>query len=137
MKFLIFLALSAATSARALTLDVIGEDGKTLFNRTVNLDSVTNVGQATVDVFNRFHVPYEGSAQGISKIFGIEGRVDVIVQGQEMKSYGWCFSIDGSVPETMSDETPVTDPNSKIEWFYAYAHFLNGEWVSQCERPTN
>ena len=54
-----------------------------------------------------------------------------ILSEREMKAYGWCYSINGEVPEAFPDEVAL-GPQDKVVWFFAYAHYLAGEWISQC-----
>jgi hypothetical protein len=51
-----------------------------------------------------------------------------------MKAYGWCFRLNGEVPELMANEVTDLRENDVIEWYYAYAHYRGGQWIAQC-RP--
>ena len=74
---------------------------------------------------------FEGGTYGITQMFGLGNDIDVI-SNEEMKAYGWCFSLDGVVTETMADDTLILSQDSKLRWFYGYAHHLRGEWIAQC-----
>lgn len=122
-----------AFSAKALSFRVLGKNSELLFEANVKTKTPTDVGHVSLDVFEQFEIPFEGSASGFSKIYGMGQDVDVI-SDNEMKAYGWCFLIDSVLPETMPDQTPVSPLNSQIEWFYGFAHYKDGNWISQCSR---
>ena len=55
-----------------------------------------------------------------------------VLSDTDMRSYGWCFEVDGKVPESYPDSIPLKGVK-KITWFYAYAEYVKGEWISQCK----
>ena len=55
-----------------------------------------------------------------------------ILGPQEMRSYGWCYEVDGVSPEFFPHEYTLTPVNKSVRWYFAYAHYLNGEWIRQC-----
>ena len=135
-KYLLFLFTALAlTEAHSVTLSVVGEKGDVRFQQKMKTALPITVGEATVEIFENFDVPFEGSVYGISEIYRIAGRMDQI-SDSEMKAYGWCFAIDGVVPETLTNDTLITESNSNIEWFYAFAHYKDGKWIGQCVRDS-
>ena len=118
-------------SAQAITVEVSGEKGEQLFKQNIGLILPSNVGEATIAIFDQHSVPYVGSDSGIVEIYNLKQEIKV-VSDTEMKAYGWCFSINGIVVETMPDETEVIMADSIIQWFYAYAHYKDGQWIGQC-----
>lgn len=118
----------------AVTLDIYGAQGQPLFSAKNHYAAPMSVGEISIDFFENFEIPYQGSIYGITEIFGL-GQDLEIISDTEMKAHGWCFNIDGVLVETMPDQTLIEDSATHIEWYYAYAHYLNGEWVAQCVRP--
>lgn len=126
---LLFILISFSTYA--INLEVIDMDGAPLFEQEIKVKLPSTVGDITINLFEKNKINYEGNRFAISEIFNIGNSTD-IVSPTEMKAYGWCFSIDGQITETMPHETDVFNQNTLIRWFYGYAHFKNGEWVGQC-----
>jgi hypothetical protein len=117
----------------ATTFEVVGPNSILIPKEEVQVNPDHSLGKITVDFFKQKQLNFEGNESGIVSINQLGNWIDVI-SDTEMKAYGWCFSINGEVPETMSDQTFLTNQNDKIRWFYAYAHYLNGEWIDQCRK---
>lgn len=128
---LILLSLLFAFPSFAVTVRVVGPQNSVMMETQVQSELPTHLGIVTVNAFDQESLKYEGGPYGITKINELGGKMEVL-SDTEMKAYGWCFSIDGLVPETMADETEVTSPDSVIVWFYAYAHYKDGQWIGQC-----
>ena len=128
----LLLLLGFAISAQALSFKITGKNQELLFNEELSPNLPSSLGQVSLDLFNQRQIPYQGGVFGFSKIFEIGQHIEVI-SNQEMKAYGWCFSVDGVAPDTMADETLLENPDSQIHWFYGYAHFKDGEWIAQCQ----
>lgn len=128
LSILIFLY---SLTSYSVEIEVIGHNNEVLLQSTISKELPSSVGEITVEVFDEFQVPYEGSIYGISKIYELDQYLDII-SNVEMKAYGWCFSLDGVTVETLTDETLVESPDAIIRWYYAYAHYDSGEWIAQC-----
>ena len=94
----------------------------------------TTVGDATVKVLDDNRIEYQGNRQGLNSAFGTPtGMAALEILGpQEMRSYGWCYEVDGVSPEFFPHEYTLTPVNKSVRWYFAYAHYLNGEWIRQC-----
>ena len=107
-----------------------------LFSVELAFEKDMNVGELSLQVLDDHQIPYQGTASGLNQIFetpvGLEAME--IISENEMMAYGWCFEIDGRIPEVLADKVPIKKTTKLITWFYAYAHYLNGEWISQCEK---
>jgi hypothetical protein len=136
MKYLmsVLLLCLAALNAGAVNLKIFGKQGELLFESEIQTSLPSDVGTSSIQAFDAGHIRYEGGVSGISKIFELGQDIDVL-SDTEMKAYGWCFAVNGSAPDTMPDQTPVISQDTKIEWYYAYAHYKNGLWIGQCVRP--
>lgn len=134
LKCLITLLLTAsALDANALDLMVTGKKGEVLHRSQERVDSVTHVGALSAATFEKYEIPFEGGDYGVKSLFGLAQDIEV-VSDTEMKAFGWCFSVDGVIPETMADQTRLEGKETSLEWFYAYAHYKGGEWIAQCVR---
>ncbi len=105
-----------------------------LLSQEVDFAEGMNVGEVSLKVLEANQVPYQGVAAGFNQIFGSAIGLDAmeVISDTEMMAYGWCFEVDGEVPEVLADKVPVNNNTKIVSWFYGYAHFLNGEWVAQC-----
>ena len=118
-----------------ITIDFIGPCSvKPLLETTLSRD-FSNVGQATISTLETFEIQFQGTEAGLNSAFGTPIGMEAmeILSDTEMRSYGWCFEVDGQVPNSFPNAIALSRVQQEVRWFYAYAHYLNGEWVSQCE----
>lgn len=128
----IFLAvLFSFSSVQAVTLKVIGKNGEVLFSGESESSLPKTVGQVSVDFFKQNQIPFVGDIDGIVSIHGLGSELDVI-SDTDMKAYGWCYSVNGTVPEDFVHKVNILDQKTELIWFYAYAYYKAGEWISQC-----
>lgn len=119
----------------SLVLEFIGPcSHEPLFTTEWNNPQVSSVGALTISALEKNNISYKGNERGLNSAFGSPIGMDAleIISDREMRSYGWCFEVDGVVPEVYADEVPLTGVR-KVRWFFAYAHYQNGQWISQCE----
>jgi len=132
MKWFLLFLLTFNSTAYALTFE-ISYQGQILFaQEQYEIELQEHLGIPTIELLNQSGLEYEGGTYGLKSISGLGNKI-VSVSAAEMKAYGWCFSIDSQVPETMIDETYTQKQNSHLRWFYAYAHFKDGLWIAQCQ----
>jgi hypothetical protein len=96
--------------------------------------SFPHIGAATISLLDQFAVDYAGTEAGINSAFGTPTGPEAmdIISENEFRSYGWCYDVDGRVPEAYPNQVTLQGVRH-VRWFFAYAHYLNGEWISQCE----
>lgn len=132
--YLLFLNLISLSFA--ITIEVIGPKNDIIIPKTkFNANISRTVGEITVAIFEDQNITFDGNARGMKSIKGYENYVD-IVSPSEFKAYGWCFSVNGVSPDTMSDQTHFENEDDVLGWYYAFAHYKDGNWISQCE-PAN
>ena len=132
----LFLFIILVSSAFALNIEFVGPcDGHPFLSESLPAGEDDNVGELTVSVLERSHIPFQGSERGLNQVLnspvGLEAME--VISDNEMLSYGWCFEIDGQIPELYLNEIKLDNSIHHIRWFYGYAHYLNGEWISQCQ----
>lgn len=132
------LIIAALTSfcAQALTIEFVGPCGhKPMLSSQVQATAAKTVGDLTIATLERFRVPYAGNAQGLNTAFNTPIGMDAmeVISDYEMKSYGWCYAVDNAIPEIFPNVFPLSAKIQKITWFYGFAHYYKGEWLSQCE----
>lgn len=124
------------SSAWALTYEIRSSDTEIILTGgwTDPLEG-QSVGEITQSVLSSAQrdgfLTYQGSTAGVTSINGLGNSIEV-VSDREMKAYGWCYSLNGVVPEDMADQYFFTSDEDHLIWFYAYAHSLDGSWVAQC-----
>jgi len=130
---LFFILLSFHTLA--LEVQFVGPcSEQPLLSQEVKFAEGMNVGEVSLMVLDAHQIPYQGVSAGFNQIFGSAIGLDAmeVISDNEMMAYGWCFEVDGVVPEVLADKVLVKNGTKMIRWFYGYAHYLNGEWVAQC-----
>ena len=122
--------------ASAFTFEILGQKGKPMYplQEQILLPG-DSVGSASLRVMNeakaKGQLQFIGYESGIVSINELGNDVEVI-SDTRMKAHGWCFSLNGKTPELMPDKTPMTSPSDRLVWFYAYALYDQGQWITQC-----
>lgn len=132
ISFFLFLTLPFSAYA---TLSLVSHDGTQAFNLPLKQSDIgKSIGQLTVEMLDLYQIDYQGSELGLNSVLNSPLGTDafVIISQNEMKSYGWCYSYNGIVPEVYPNEIEIKSIQDRIEWFWGYAHYLNGKWISQC-----
>ncbi len=122
------------TQALAQTLTIKAPcSGQILWRQELS-ELPQNLGKATLVSLEASGLQYQGTEQGINQInhSPIGRRAIELVSATEMYSYGWCYQINGVIPEVYPQQIELS-PQDEVVWFYGFAHYLNGAWVSQCE----
>ncbi len=127
--------LTLTTTLYALDFTIIGAcDQKPLFNKKITITKEVNLGELSVAVLTKNQIPFKGASDGINSIYNTPTGLDAIeiVSDTKMRAYGWCFSIDGAVPDKMPDQIPVLKDTKKILWWFAFSTQDMGQWVDYC-----
>lgn len=135
MKTLTLLALMISFSVHAVVIEFYGPcSSRPIFSGEL-APKFETVGDLTIHFLETNRIPYQGNEQGLNSV----GRSPVgmealeVISDVEMRSYGWCFYVDGVAPEVFANEVLVKDVK-KLQWIFGYAHFLKGVWSGQCSR---
>lgn len=128
MGFLFFSNLAQAQ----IQFSVFGPCQK-LFSTTI-YQNFQHVGELTIETLSHHQFSYKGTEQGINSIENSPMGLDAleVINDHEMRSYGWCYQVDDRIPEIYPHEFFITNNIKKIIWFYGYAEYKSGQWVSQC-----
>lgn len=120
----------------AQTWEVIRPCAKEAYatHQLTQADLKESLGDLTLRLLNHYQIDFQGTAQGINQIdespVGLEA-MDVI-SDTEMFAYGWCFRVNRVVPELYANQVKIPNLQTKIQWYYGYAHYRAGEWIAQC-----
>ncbi len=78
------------------------------------------------------------ASNGVISILGYippEKSVEVIGP-TKMRAYGWCYSINGLIPDEMPDQILLSS-NDSIKWFLSFSTFENNQWIDYCVPVTS
>jgi hypothetical protein len=133
-KFLLLILFFSSSLKAEVELTFIGPCSEKFIMRTIAKDHFKNVGELTIGMLQKFQIPYEGSPEGLASAFETptgEAAVEVI-SDEELRAYGWCFSVDGIAPEVYPHEALLTENTKSVVWHYGFARFFQGKWITQC-----
>ena len=133
-----FLSISimlCSFSSHAAYIDVIGPCSKKPLHSGVFItDTDDSVGKISVDFFESKKIQYVGSNEGMAQIanspMGLDGME--VLSDTKMRAYGWCFSVNGVVPDVLPSKSYLGSQNDYISWFYAYSTYDQGVWLDYC-----
>ena len=133
---LCLLNLSVLSIAQAMSLEIIGKNARSIYRATLVGEYQTlSVAQFTLralaEAEAQKQLTYEASELGILKVNGV-GSEEELISDSQMKAFGWCYSVNGVVPEQFANQVYFTSGTDRVVWFYAYAFYDAGEWVAQC-----
>ena len=134
LVFALLILFVLPTKAVLLTIEAPCS-GKAV-QRDVWKDLPRSVGDLTVATLTRAKIPYVGNELGIHTMLGTPMGQEAleVITPMEMRSYGWCYEVDGKAPEVLPAYFEVNKSHKTIVWFFGYAHYVAGDWVSQCEK---
>jgi len=107
-------------------------------------EDFTNLGLLTNTIFKENNIAHLSSDYGVSQIFNSPVGLDAIeiISDYKMRSHGWCYSVDGVVPEVLMSDYVMLGDEKLITWFMGYTTYTanpeTGEevWSGQCT-PSN
>lgn len=127
----LILGLILPLPAFAMELTFIGACSDEYIMRTQVTEEFLHVGDLTVATLNKFNIPFKGYPEGMAEVFGLGNYIEKI-SPNEFRTYGWCYKVDDSIPEVFPYEAYLSPETKAVTWFYAYSHYKNGTWLSQC-----
>ena len=126
----ILIALVISLNAYSATLDIIGPCSEKPLLSIHALDQFETVGDMTVHYFSKNKVPFQGNERGMNSIFNSPIGLDAmeVLSDTQMRSYGWCFKVNGEVPFDFADAVYLNE-GDHVQWFFSYAWYDKG-WIS-------
>ena len=136
MKSLLSLAVILfSLPVDAVYFDVIGPCSKTpLYSGSFITDLSDSAGKISVDIFDSNKIAYVGSEEAMAMIANSPIGLDAmeVLSDTKMRAYGWCFSVNGIVPDVLPSKTYLSAQDDYISWFYAYSTYDRGLWLDYC-----
>ncbi len=144
MKYLVSLSLLLSLNTNALKFEIIDSCSKKPVFETMVTDSYPTVGKLSLEVLAKNNIQNLSSDYGISQLMNSPIGLDAmeILSDTLMRSHGWCYSVDGVVPELLMNELELTGSEEVITWFMGHSTYIGnpqtGEaiWEGQCV-PSN
>jgi hypothetical protein len=135
LAFFVLFLCSRATLAQEIEFRVLGVQGRAILSQRVQF-STGSVGDLSHEVLEKalsqgLLRQYQGSEAGVSTIDGLGSALEVLSNTQ-MNAYGWCYRVDGQSSDLLAHQHNLSGNETRIEWFYAYAHLDKDEWKSMC-----
>ena len=122
--------------AHAITFEIVGPcDGTPFLQGTFKSDISESVGKTTLDLLDFYGISYVGTENGIHSIQNSPIGDDAIevLSETRLRAYGWCFSINGVIPDKLASMVNFQSASDHLRWFYAYSTYDNGVWVDYCK----
>lgn len=135
MKKILLITLFLLSTTQAATLQIQDPCSKDLlysFQEESTLGK--SVGEVSVEFFDSNAIEYQGTKEGMNSILATPTGMDAIevISDTEMKAYGWCYKINGFEPAEFPHKVFIESEKDTIYWFFGYAHYKEGHWISQC-----
>lgn len=109
-------------------------DGSVVLKTRVYADGET-IGDLSERILNRFNIRHEiedGSIKSINNSPKGNQAIDFF-SSTHMRTYGWCYSVDGVVYlKTLAREFQLTGQENNVTWYFGYADYKDGKWISMC-----
>lgn len=128
----------------ALEFKIIGACSTTPLFETKISEDFNNLGDLTNSTLEENAIPHLSSEYGVSQMFDSPVGIDAmeIISDYKMRAHGWCYSVDGNVPEILMSDFILLGKEKVITWFMGYTTYTanpeTGEavWTGQCT-PSN
>ena len=130
-----------AGQAHALTFEITAPCSKEAASEgSIDLPSAPmTLGAATMLILHKEGLPFVGSDRGLNSLLHtpVGDQSLEVLSDSHMKAYGWCFEVNGRIPDELAHQFRLKGPEH-LRWFYGYAEYKDGEWVSFCNQaPVN
>lgn len=132
MKFLILSLLSINAWAGTFIVHGPCKNSPSYILQEKSLKGET-VGDYTVRILSKYKIDFKGNEAGINQIEDSPiGQASLeVISNTHMRAYGWCFAINGKTLESYPSQVEMI-PSAQVYWYYAFAEYKDGKWVSQC-----
>lgn len=97
-------------------------------------DIKLSVGEITVEIFDFNAIPYEGTELNILSIENSPKSLEAleIISDTEMRAHGWCYSLNGTIPNQMPNHVYPQAQDDRIVWFYGSYTLKDNVWSETC-----
>lgn len=132
---ILFLVCVFCHDSFAITFEIVGPCAETPIKMGKFQGSLDeSVGKTTIDLLDFYQIDYVGTEIGINSIMNSPTGDEAleILSDTKLRAYGWCFSINGEIPDKLASDVFFTSSKDHLRWFYAYSTYDSGKWVDYC-----
>jgi hypothetical protein len=132
--YLISTLILFSLTTQAITWEVLGK-GKTAIARgsILHTDLTQSAGKILFEqMLLSPLLNFDGDETGINTLNGLKSETEFSTEEKWVKAYGWCYSINGIVPDDYAHQVYFQSNEDHFRWFYAYAYYINGKWIKMC-----
>jgi len=133
-KILVLILLSLGLNLHAITWDVVGKGKNPIARGTILDTDLAQSAGALVESSMRQSplLNFDGDETGIGQLNGLKSETTFSTEEKWVKAYGWCYSINGIVPNDYAHKVFFNAITDHLRWFYAYAYYFDGKWLAMC-----
>jgi hypothetical protein len=130
----LLLCLSFSFSVNAITWEVQGKGHNSIAKGSVlDADLTQAAGKIIIEQMRLSPLlNFDGDETGINSLNGLKSETEFSTEEKWVKAYGWCYSINGVVPDDYAHQVYFKSNEDHLKWFYGYAYYLNGKWLKMC-----
>lgn len=140
MKYLSTLLILFSLNTTATLFEIKDSCSEVPVFSTKVTQKYETAGKLSLAVLRENNIQHLSSEFGISQIMNSPIGLDAmeVLSDTMMRSHGWCYSIDGEVPELLMNEVNLTGKEKVITWFMGYSTYIgdpvSGDaiWEGQC-----
>ncbi len=135
LSLLSILTLTISATSLAVTFSVVGPcSPDSEYKGSFKTDLSENVGKISMDIFDFNQIPYIGTQDGMNSILNTPTGLDSaeIISDTKMRAYGWCYSVNGEIPNVLPSEYFFKSQSDHLVWFYAFSTYDKGAWLDYC-----
>ena len=133
---LMAILFSIQTTAQAAFIRFSNPEGIFLEKYVSQDEFKKSVGTLTVEALQQEAIMgktcFDGSEKGITEI-GDYGALKAALSPKKTVVYGWCYTVNGKMPDTAADQVFLTSNDDEVRWFYGYMVNKNGHWSRRCK----
>ena len=131
-SLLFILSLLFISPVHAVTLAVYQMQGVRILGTSLGNKAVgQSVGVATIAALRQkadfSDFTYAGDENYISSMNGLGEKTETLHNG-DIKASGWCFTLNGVMPNQGANQIKITSQSDEVVWYYGYMLKTGGEW---------
>lgn len=132
------LTLLIPFSLSAITFEISHPCNDSSLEYNYELNGEINVGELTISILEKEKIPFIGTEAGINSILNTPNGMNAydITSNNTMYAYGWCYKVNGFEPSAYPN-TYLKNSNDHVLWWFGYATFSKGQWITHNNFPVN
>jgi hypothetical protein len=133
-NILILSLLNFSLITHAITWEVLGKGKNPIARGTIlDTDLTQSAGKILFEEMKQSPLlNFDGDETGIRSLNSLKSETEFSTEEKWVKAYGWCYSINGIVPDDYAHQVFFKSNDDHFRWFYGYAYYVEGKWVKMC-----